>query len=345
MSFLEQSHPEYAADQRDAAQAVTNQLHGVCLEIESYRQILRPVPSENAWVRTWPGLGSQKTYSKILRQDFDGINSSAKLPDYRGVLAAVTAHQRSKGAEELYEDIGGAQAVQLAFLRLMHHHGKDRLISIEGASGSGKTCSLDVLQAAGSYGSSIYRLDANETWRSLRVTMRAMLRALKVSEEKIPSSGGEMMELLKSTIAAKGRIAFAIDECHHISGAVINLFKTLLNETEMLLILAGVGTLLRKLRAAAAEEAKQLFDNRLFCRVTLGGPNESGARDFLSRRLGIQGRDWKPSTLQTLCNLASHTGHWAFLRRTVDQLQSSGTNDPSDSDLLGAGQLAAKEIA
>ena len=348
-TYLERSHPEFRSDLPDEAEsspttALENQLRDTAQKIDAYRRARQPVPSENAWVREWPGLGSQKTFSKILRGDFAGIAVAAKVPDYRGVLAAVGTQVRARSFEELYEDLGGAQDVMLASLRLMHHHGKDRLIMVEGGSGSGKTSSIDLLASSCASGTTIYRLDANETWKSQRVAMRAMLRAMHLQEAKIPVITGEMMELLKSTISDRGRVMFAIDEAHHVSGTVLNLFKTLLNETEMLLILAGMATLLQKLRAAASEEAKQLFQNRLFCRVQLGGPDEEGTRKFLQRRItGHQ--DWKRSTLQAIAGQAAHAGYWAFLRRLVDQLATAGTTEPSDADLLGAAKTAAMEIA
>jgi type II secretory pathway predicted ATPase ExeA len=342
--FIESSHPEFQAEQAEAQESLKTQLREVAGNLESYRRTLRPVPSENAWVREWPALGSQKTWSKILRTDMDGINIAAKLTDYRGVLAAVQAQSRKRAAEELYDDLGGAQEVTLATLRLMHHHGKDRMILIEGGSGSGKTSSLDLLSVSAASGSSIYRMDANEAWKSQRVAMRSMLRALGLSEAKIPSVTGEMMETLISTIKGKGRIVIAIDEAHHVSGTVLNLFKSLLNETEMLLILAGMSTLFEKLRTAASEEAKQLIHNRLFQRVKLGGPNKDGAREFLSRRLGMESA-WKENTLNHLVETARHCGHWSYLRRVVDQLHTNGITEPTDAEMLHAGQAAAREIA
>lgn len=343
-SFIEASHPEFLAEQREAQESMETQLRDTALQIDSYRQARRPVPSDRAWVREWPGLGSPKTWSAILSNDFRNISPAAKLPDYQGVLAAVAAQTKSRAAEELYEDLGGAQAVILGALRLMHHHGKDRLILIQGGSGSGKTSSLDLLQSSGASGSAIYRMDANETWKSQRVAMRAMLRSMHVQEAKIPTVTGEMMEKLKEVIREKGRVIIAIDEAHHVGGCVLNLFKTLLNDTEMLLILAGMDTLLHKLRAAASEEAKQLIHNRLFCRVQLAGPDEAGVKNFLSRRLRME-PTWKAATLANIAGMAAHCGNWSFLRRLVDQLATGGTTEPTDADLLGAAQTAAREIA
>ncbi len=346
MSYTTHSHPDHAADLTEAAATAADlntQLAATARQIEGYRQARRPVPSDRAWAREWPGLGSPKTWALILAGDLSTVSAAAKLPHYRGVLAALASHTKAYAAEELYEDLAGAQEVSLAALRLMHHHGKDRLILIEGGSGSGKTSALDVL-AAGEAAGAMLRLEADETWKSNRVAMFQILAGLGSSPTEIPAPTGERLDKLIATISRKGRIIIAIDEAHHVTGAVLNLCKTLLNRTEALLILAGMETLLQKLRASASEEAKQLFHNRLFARIRLSGPDLEGTREFLSRRLRVPG-SWRPATLTSLATAAAHAGHWSYLRRIVDQLAAAGLTDPSDADLLAAAHTAAREIA
>lgn len=344
MSFIEHSHPEHREEEAARAESLAESLRETALRIEGHRRARRPVPSDRSWVREWPGLGSTKTWSRILAGELDGINTAAKLPDYRGVLAALETEGRRSGAEELYQDLGGAQEVELAVMRLMHHHGKDRFILIEGGSGSGKTSALDLLSAGPASGS-IIRLEADETWKSLRAALRHILLALSVPAAEIPSETAGMMALLIKTVRRRGRLILALDEAHHVTGTFLNLAKTLLNQTEAMLILAGMSTLFQKLRANASEEARQLFHNRLFCRVKLAGPDKSGARLYIARRLNDQGGTWKDSTMHDIACKAVHAGHWSFLRRVVDQLQANGTTDPDDAALLGAAESAAREIA
>lgn len=342
ITFAEASHPEFRAEQREALEA---QLTAAAHQIEGYRKARHPSPSDRSWVREWPGLGSAKTWSKILKGDLDEISIEAKLPDYRGVLAALAAQRKNYAAEELYDDLAGAQAVTLAALRLMHHHGKDRLIMIQGGSGSGKTSALDLLARSEGSGSMV-RIEANDTWKSERVAMHDILRALGESEDtiKILGTTGDRLEMILTILHRRGRITLAVDEAHHCTGRVLNLFKTLLNRTEVLLIMAGMATLLQKLRAAASEESKQLIHNRLFCSVHMSGPDESGAAEFLKRRLQVPGH-WKKTTLQKIAEVSRHCGHWSFLRRIVDHLTTAGTSDPDDSDLMAAATSAAGEIA
>jgi DNA transposition AAA+ family ATPase len=337
-TFTEQSHPEHREAQADLAR----QLIDTAIIIEAHRK--NSGKSQNAWAREWPGLGSQKTYSKILESDLDGVSVEKKLTDYRAVLAAIAANVSATGVEPLYDDLPGSQAVLLSALRLMHHQGKDRLILVLGGSGSGKTSSLEVLASQGAAGTRLFRLEADETWKSPRAALRRMLLAVGAAEGDIKSSLAEMEDMLISRINQAGRCMLAVDEAHHVSGTVLNLFKTLLNRTELRLILAGMDTLFQKLRANASEEAKQLIHNRLFEKVRLSGPDQESAAVFFGRRLGMKPA-WKASTMQTVAALAASSGHWAFLRRIVDQLRTSGIGAPSDGELLIAANAARAEVA
>lgn len=347
ISYHEASHPERRAEMAGETETpgtpIAGQLVEVAAAIEAHR--LASGASQNAWARQWPGLGSQKAYSKILAGDFAGISVEKKLPDYRAVLAAIRANVGATGAEPLYDDLPGTEAVNLAALRLMHHDGKDRLILVLGGSGAGKTSALEVLAARGAAGSRLIRLEADETWKSPRAALRRLLLAAGIPKANIPSPLADMEDDLIKALNQEGRCVVAIDEAHHVSGTVLNLFKTLLNRTSMRLILAGMSTLFQKLRANASEEAKQLIHNRLFERVDLAGPDADTTRLFLSRRLGADG-GWKPGTLASIADAARHCGHWSFLRRIVDQLRVDGAaGHAADADLMRAAEQARREIA
>lgn len=349
-TFAEASHPDFSAARREAAVemereapgTLAEQLLAVARQIEAHR--LHAGASQNAWVRRWPALGSQKSYGRILAGELENISLEKKLPDYRAVLAAIGANVGSSGAEPLYEDLPGTEAVTLAALRLMHHEGKDRMILVLGGSGSGKTSALEVLANQGAGGSRLIRLEADETWKSPRAALRRLLLATGVPKGEIPAPLADMEDKLIERLNQTGRCVVAIDEAHHVSGTVLNLFKTLLNRTSMRLILAGMSTLFQKLRANASEEAKQLIHNRLFERVDLAGPDKDTTRLFFARRLGAD-CGWKPGTLHSIAETARHCGHWSFLRRIVDQLVNSGTTAANDADLMAAADAARREIA
>jgi len=347
-TFTEASHPEFRREQeeaREAQQSFEDQLGELALKIDGYRLAMRPPPSDRAWVKMWPGLGSAKTWANVLKGNFSELNVGGRLPNYRGVLSALSAGVALQGREELYDDQPGTQAVILAALRLMHHHGKDRLLLVKGGTGSGKTSALDVLERSEGSGA-MCRCEANDTWKSEKVAMHDILIAMGESEDTVRAltTTGDRLDKILAIAKRRGRLTLVVDEAHHCTGRVLNLFKTLLNRTELLLILAGMGTLLQKLRAAASEEARQLFLNRMFCSVNLAGPDAQWAAEFLRRRLGVEGK-WRQGTLVTLANEAQHNGQWSYLRRVADHLQDSRISDPDDADLLSAAQTASAEIA
>lgn len=345
-TFVEASHPEHRAEQAEAAAAHAETLAELGGKIEALRRLRRPVPSDRQWAREWPGLGSAKTWGRVIRGDFEGMDVAARIPAYRAVLAALEAEAEGPRGEDLYADLAGAEEVALEALRLRHHHGKDRLILIEGGSGSGKTSALDLLER-GEGAAAMRRVEANESWKSLRVAMGDILKAygLGTAKKPLPASTGERMDLLLEVIARSGRTYLAVDEAHHATGAVLNLFKTLLNRTEVLLILAGMGTLFLKLRIAASEEAKQLIHNRMFARIALTGPDAEGVGLFLARRLGVEAPGWKAATLKELARAAGNAGHWSFVRRVADHLRAAGLDAPDDADLMAARESALREIA
>lgn len=330
-------------EEQDLSTGLTAQLLSTAHKIDALRKATGK--SQNAWTREWPGLGSQKTYGKILAGELDDVSVAKKLPDYRAVLAAITANVSRTAAEELYEDLPGAQAVTLASLRLMHHDGKDRMILVLGGSGSGKTSALEVLAAQGAGGSRMHLAEADETWKSPRAALRRLLILVGTPKAQVPNSTADMEDMLIGRITEQGKCTIAIDEAHHVSGCVLNIFKTLLNRTQLRLILAGMSTLFQKLRASASEEAKQLIHNRLFERVELAGPAPDTARMFLARRLRLEAPEWKDGTLREICAMAANCGHWSFIRRVVDQLRNSGVTDPGDTDLIRAADSARREIA
>ena len=312
-------------------------------EIDALRKTCKPAPSDRAWVKRWPALGSAKTWAKITNGDLDGLNVASHIVKYRGVLAALNVAAEERASEEFYDDLAPAQAVCLTAMRLIFHRGKDRLVLIEGGSGSGKTTSLEILstgQAAGA----VFTVEADETWKSLRAALGDIILALGEPEKNIGASVADRMKLLIAVLKRRGRIILAIDEAHHCTGAVLNTLKTALNRTEVMIILAGMNTLLRKLRATASEEAKQLIHNRLFARIELRSPDAEGVATFLARRL--QGGTWSKSTLNEVAKAARNAGHWAFLRRVVDLIQDeSAAGDLDDATLIEAVRAALAEIS
>lgn len=343
-TFLDRSHPEAASETRE------NHKHGKTLcdvanEIESFRLARTPAPSQNGWVSELPGLGSQKTYSKILDGKLDGISIAAQLPKYRGVLAILKAAGKDNGEEELYEDQPGTQACLLQAVNLLNHNGPNRFIEIKGPNGSGKTSALKVIRA--NVGDSMIKIvQAKETWKSEREFFEDTLAALGVTETeraKLRTNGDRFRKLVE--VMPRGKFLLAFDEFHHVTARIINHIKSLMNETGVRVIGAGIATLMAKLKASAAEEAKQLFQNRLYASIILSGPDAEWVKVFVARRMNVEIGPWKGSVLTDIVQHAVNHGSWSYTRRVVEHLRNGGITSPSSGDLENADKAALAEVA
>ena len=320
-NYLELSHPERRSEQAEAQSDATAAdraagiaaLFGVAREIRACQERLKPAPSDRAFVNQYPDLGSTTTYQK-LRDGAEERDPDVWLPKYSGVLASLRLAAMAAPGEEIYEDLAPARAIHSAVLRLARACGKDRLVVIEGPSGSGKTESLRI--EARRQGGAMVLVDADETWKSPRVALGDILRAL--GESDIPGNTVGCRDRLIALCGAR-QYVIAIDEGHHACASVLNMIKTMINRTSVRILIAAQGTLWRKLTAIASEEAMQLLHNRLNTRVQLHAPTPAEAGAFLSRRLGFE-RPLPVAMLADTAKAAAGLGHYAFLRRVADHL-------------------------
>ena len=66
----------------------------------------------SAMIRRFGGLGSDKTYNRCVKGDFEGLDVERQLVKFRSVWALIEATGGEKGdGEELYDDL--AVAVKL----------------------------------------------------------------------------------------------------------------------------------------------------------------------------------------------------------------------------------------
>ena len=331
-AFLERSHPEYAEEQATRLQGLANQ-------IRAWQEAQRPKVSDEAMVRRFPGLGSTKTYRRLREGDFEGLIVENHLAKLNGVWNQIEL-DRARGAhvEEIYEDLTPALDTGLAIAGAIPQTGQNRLVVIEGPTGSGKTSALRL--AAKRYAGNVAAVEANEGWGSLNAALGDMLIAVGAAHHgDMPAGNAARLNMLVAALQAK-RLTLLIDEGHHMTAATLNVLKTLINQTPVVVIIAAIDTIWGKLTMRSWEEAKQLLLNRLFERVRLGPPAESDAERFISRRLGdTLAKGWEKA-LPTICQCAAHGGYWAFLRRLCDILADA--DEPVDAQGMA---IKAKDIA
>lgn len=332
--FTSRSHPEWRAEQ-------TEELISHAREIRAWQDEQAPRLSDERLVRRFRDLGSTRTYSRLIEGDVSSLKVEKHLPAYRKVVAAVRA-LAGLSDEPIYEDLTPALETGAAVAGVAPRHDKERLVVIEGPTGSGKTESLKLIVRK--YEGNVALVEANATWRRMRVALADILRGLG-GESGEGAGGKQIADLLREIIDVlrQQRMILAIDEGHHLNADCLNLVKTILNRTDSIVVVAAIDTIWQKLTAKNWEEAKQLLQNRMYTRVRLDPPTPQDAELFLKRRVGFEpGGKWK-SALPKVCELARHYGYFAFLRRVAEGLVELAAR-PGPADLLEVAQAEAGKI-
>jgi hypothetical protein len=297
-------------------------------------------------IKQFPTLGSSKTFAKLAAGDVDGLDAEAWLAKYEGVARVI--ERAVEEQEETWEDLGPTFELIKVAPRLLAHNGLNRLVILEGDSGSGKTRALKAL--AGRHPGTVIIAEADESWK----TPKAMISNLLVAIGEEASVGnitgdllarqGRLIDALKAR-----RVLVCIDESQHMSGQGLSILKTLLNRTVSCLCIAGQSTLWRKLQAEAWQEAKQLRHNRCFASLTFGAPSVEDVELFVTRRARLNGggglEALKPGTWKELGDYAAKYGAFAFLRDVVDEAATLGPFGAALDDgalLTAAGSIKAR---
>ena len=268
--------------------------------------------SDEALIRRYPGLGSTKTYKRILAGDVEELRVEDWTQRYRGVLTQIDTEEAvTAESEELYDDLVPALAVRTAVNSVMRSMGIERFVVVEGDTGTGKTSALRLIERLFPHATS--RVEASVGWRSFAAAMGDLAIAVGVADDaaKLPLSGAGRLDAVIRHIG-ESRVVLLIDEGHHMTADVLNALKTIINRTPARIVVAAQSTLWRKLQAASLQEAKQLLLNRLRSRAHLGAPTKEDAVVYLARRCGVELGD---GAAVEIARLASRGGNYAFLRR------------------------------
>lgn len=326
--MIDQSHPEHAAEQHELADITTT----VALSIRRWQEAQRPSISDEGMLRQFPALGSTKTYKSLREGKTTGLVLENHLPRYRGVLANIEALATAAATEEIYDDLAPTVDVSFAVARLIPNRGKERLVLVEGPTGSGKTESLRIIAAK--YRGTVAEIEAHEGWASLSCALGEILQSLGVKKQDTPRSKADKLEKIIAMLQ-ESRTILVIDEGHHMTAECLNIVKTLINRTQCLIVIGTIGTLWTKLTARNWEEARQLIHNRLLERVVLRAPDSSDVEQFLRRRIPLLTAT--RSAFTRIASMAESSGRFAFLRRIAEAVKSN------DGDVDAGAIIAAAE--
>lgn len=269
--------------------------------------------SDNELLRRLPGLGSTKTYTRLLKGDFAELDLDRWLAEYRSVWAVIESlNGRERDDEALYEDVSTVVQLRRSLVEILECRSIRRVILLEGDSGLGKSSALTLLQRK--YGQRVLLIEAADAWAdNPNAFLGAILDALGVKEQALSRDG----RLRQATGKLRThRITIAIDEAHHLGPHCLNTCKTLINQTPSEIALLALPTLWRRLERTSYEEVKQLLGNRLAERIKIGEIRDADVRKILSRRVKVD----DAKSVSAVLDAAKTRGNLSFVAAVCERL-------------------------
>lgn len=324
---------------------VLKELQAIAQRAQEYQK-LRGI-TESKLIALFPGLGSDRTFKKLLRGDGSQLDLERQQANYRAVGVLIDAlgcdeHRR----EEYYPDLAGPVLAKRALLEAFKQDGNTRFVLIEGDTGTGKSAILRLL--CEQFGQRIVAVEAKEIWGDAPGHMLGEILR-KLGADDIPSSPTARYDRARDMLQGT-RACIAIDEGHHLGKRTLNTLKNLINETPCEVLVLAMPTLWRRLETRAFEEARQLTGNRLAERVrlqvvTLEGAlkiREKDVAKLVERRLPKPG--FNGDLKQAVALLMAHEGrygHLAFVRDVLSRLAENA----EDGEAITIEQFAAAVTA
>lgn len=308
------------------------------LEREELQELARRVKeyqnlksySDNALAKKFPGIGSSKTYNKILNADFHQLDLERQLDNYRAVVALIDAvGDQEETSEELYEDLTPVIHLRRAVLETMRETNIARIIFLLADTGCGKSSAGKLL--LDKFGQRILWIEADECWGDSPMAFFAeILKARGVKD--IPYSLMDRRDAAIETLS-QSRVCMIIDEAHHMGPRCLNIIKTLVNRTPGEFVCLAMPPLWRKLESAAYEELRQLKGNRLADRIELNGIAKKDIVRFIERRTAgfADSADMTPA-VKMILDRCRNRGNMAFLREVCVKATDYADGKPMTLD-------------
>lgn len=320
----------------------TAELSDLARKIRDWQKAQTPELSDTAMLKRFPDLGSTKTYTRILNDDFAEMDIERQLACYRSEWAAIEGHLAAgaDSEEEIYKDLGPAVKLATAFVRIIREQSSKRCIFLIGPSGSGKTGA--VLSLAGKYGSRIVIVEATEAWND---SPGALLSAIgdALGLKGLPYVASERLKVIVEFLNESPR-CLVIEEAHHCGPRCLDTIKTVLNKTPCQVVVSAYDTLWSRLeRGRAYEQAAQLTGHRLAARIVLQAkPDERDITIMVERRLGL-GKDDLAVVAQRITEHSPRFGRLGFARDVIAAArEAAGKESVTRADALTAIETVSK---
>ena len=307
-------------------------------QIQQYQD--RKKWSDSEMIRKFPGLGSTKTYKRLLKRDLDEVDLENQLSKYRAVHTLIeNLGDAEELREMLYDDLTPVLRLRNAFVDVMTQTGDARFLLVLGDSGAGKTSSRRLLIEK--YGQRILWTEATAAvGDSPMAFLGEILRAC--GEKNPPHSTVVRLRKVIEHLQAS-RVCLIVDEGHHLGPTCLDTIKTLVNNTPGEFVVMAMYKLWKDLEREAYETVKQLTGNRLAERIQLHLV-PSDVHKMITRRLTWSEEESAAGiekAAHMLCEQAPRFGNLAFVREVCKQANQMADGEPVDLKLFSAA-LAAK---
>lgn len=307
---------------------LSGELRKIAAQIKDYQD--RRGLSDAALCREFGGLGSTKTFKRILEGDFAEMNTERQFENYTRVLE-LTRIKPDPDAGVIYDDFRHVRQTLLAVKEALREKGNDHLVILEGATGSGKTETMAIIERE--FPNLVIRVEAHGGWKignnPLTVMAGDMLRAAKLREygeadgkddtktvsDAMPQSFAARKEKLFDALNVRKRLLL-IDEGQEMGPYCLNMLKSIINQTPTVVVLAVIPTIFRRLESRSYEDAIQLTGNRLYERIRIASPQAREIGMFLERR-GVKfvDADVAERSIAKLSEKAAHMANWKYINR------------------------------
>jgi type II secretory pathway predicted ATPase ExeA len=304
-------------------------LRQLAAEIRNYQ--LERGWSDARLVREISGVGSSKTYKSVLdpNNDLEDYDLAKQLRNFQSAVEAVNAMRKTdRPAEPEYEDFDNVTDAEEAVRRasLEDEECVARLVIIEGETSTGKDAVKRHLLKQ--FPNNSVALDANELWKmapttplnAIYVALEIVKRQTENSTPKIPRHPKDLLMSILDELKNR-KLILIINEAHHIGLPGLNMVKTIINESPVVIVLIGIPKLLTQLLGQNYEEAIQLTGNRLAERVYLNTPQSAEILLMLERRgVKFESPLVQNTAAQLLQEHAPAFGNWRFVIQVTRKL-------------------------
>ena len=295
--------------------------------------------NDSEMLRRYKGLGSDKTFKRLVRGDAAELDAEGWLAKYSAVWRLIESLDEIRANEE--DDIltlSGVNAVRRALLPVFKERDNNRLVFVQGDTGTGKSTIIKWL--AMTYGDKLETLECFKAWGdNPNAFLADVMLALGLTISSDCSSAAQKQRAIIADLRASRR-CLLLDEAHHMGPRCLDVLKALINQTPGEFVAFAMPTLWNRLKQSAYEECRQLTGNRLAERVSL----ELKVKDIetlLKQRLGLDGE--AATAAKLLYEPAGRHGNLAFIRDVVTRVRKAAKDTEPSVELIT--QAAADEIA